>query len=80
MSDYKADLARFLDAWEQVQRDMQAQERLQELPCWREIAMRIPTIDHRIARDGRAVDHFPRGADFLGQRDRGLCAAPRRSG
>lgn len=31
MSDYQKDLDRFLDAWEQVQRDMQAQERLQEL-------------------------------------------------
>ena len=31
MSDYQKDLDRFLNAWEQVQRDMQAQERLQEL-------------------------------------------------
>lgn len=31
MSNYSDDLERFLNAWEQVQRDMQAQERLQEL-------------------------------------------------
>ena len=31
MSDYQKDLNRFLDAWEQIQRDMQAQDRLQEL-------------------------------------------------
>jgi hypothetical protein len=31
MSDYQKDLDRFMSAWEQVQRDMLAQERLQEL-------------------------------------------------
>jgi hypothetical protein len=29
--DYQKDLDRFMNAWEQVQRDMQAQERLQQL-------------------------------------------------
>jgi hypothetical protein len=31
MSDYEVDLERFMNAWEQVQLDMQAQERVQEL-------------------------------------------------
>lgn len=31
MADYQNELDRFLNAWEQIQRDMQAQERLQEL-------------------------------------------------
>ena len=31
MSDYQKDLDRFMSAWEMVQRDMQAQERVEEL-------------------------------------------------
>jgi len=31
MSDYQKDLDRFLDAWQRVQRDMGAQEQLQQL-------------------------------------------------
>lgn len=58
MSNYEEDLARFLDAWEQVQQEIQAQDRVEELA----------------AQIGRPADELKRDLDRIAQTLRRLGA------
>ncbi len=60
MSDYTKDLERFLDAWEQVQRDMAAQERVDELASQigipaKELLENFEQISKLVRRIGKVV-------------------------
>ena len=79
MSDYQKDLDRFLDAWEQVQRDMQAQERLQELADLRGMSVEeVQEILNRIDQGLRRL-HAPNRPTRAEQIDFALNNIPRSS-
>lgn len=60
MTDYQRDMDRFMDAWEQVQRDMQAQERVEELAQRRGMTVdEVRAILERLDRGYRLL-HAPR--------------------